>query len=85
MNRAGTGTGPRTAFALAAGAFALALVLDGLAMGVSAPTVRLLAYRSVAVLAVGLLAAAGTENGPRPRFGLGVWAVAIVLPLAGLV
>ena len=85
MQRTTTGTGPRTAFVLAGGTFALALVLDGLAMGATAPTVRMLVYRSVAILAVGLLAAAGTENGPRSGIGLGVWAVAIVLPLGGLV
>lgn len=85
MQRAAPGTESRTAFALAGGAFAVALVLDGLAMGAATPTVRMLVYRLVAVLAVALLATAGTENGPRPRVGLAVWAVAIVLPLGGLV
>ncbi|MFW5903533.1 MAG: hypothetical protein ACOCS7_02215 [Halolamina sp.] len=76
-------TGPRTAFVLTAGAFALALFLDALAMGVTAPSVRLLVFRSVAVVAVGLLAAAGTSDGPSRGPGLLVWSFAVLLPLTG--
>lgn len=79
------GAPPTRSFAVAAGAFAGILVLDGIAMGVSAPTVRTIAFRAVATLAVGLLAAAGTRSGPGVRVGAILWGIAIAAPLWGIV
>ncbi|MGM0398901.1 MAG: hypothetical protein ACQEQY_07895 [Halobacteriota archaeon] len=80
-----TDTSPVTAAVLTSLGFALALVIDGMAMGVYDPSLQLIAVRMTAATALGLIAAAGSTDGPTVGPGATLWLFAITLPLVGLV
>lgn len=76
---------PLEAFAVAAAGLALALAIDAVAMGATVLSTRVLLHRAAVVLAVGLVAAAGADEGPHWVIGGGLWVLALAAPLAGLV
>ncbi|MFW6265321.1 MAG: hypothetical protein ACOC2A_00935 [Halanaeroarchaeum sp.] len=81
----GSETPPVTLAIVTSLGFALALVVDGVAMGIHDPSSQLIALRMGAAIAVGLVAAAGTVDGPDVGPGAILWLAAIAFPLVGLV
>lgn len=80
---AARGRSPEGAFSLAAGGFAVGVVLDYAWLSVSVLPASVLAHRALAAVAVGLVAAAGTGRTVRRTAVVGalLWAVAVALPL----
>ncbi|MGM0591394.1 MAG: hypothetical protein ACQETI_07160 [Halobacteriota archaeon] len=76
---------PWQTFALASGGLGVALAVDAAAMGATAVSTSVALHRVSVVLAVGLFAAAGTDQGPSRALGATVWTLALAAPLAALV
>lgn len=72
-------------FGFAAGGLAIALLADAVLMGATAVSGRVLLHRAAVVLSAGLVAAAGTPDGPSLAPGVTLWAITLLLPLAAVV